>query len=338
LCIEVFLQEGMMLRSLRGVVLAVSVAAATAPGVQGQAWSDRLFDSTTHDFKYVARGVIARHSFRITNRLAQRLHIASVQPSCPVCSVAQPSKQWLEPGESTTIDAAINTLSFAGPRSVSVTVTFDYPQLDQARLTLVCFSRSDVVLNPGEIYFGTVQRGTAASRDLSLEYAGSTTWKIERATCGNPDIQVELSESRREPGRVGYRLAVSLRPEAAPGAIVDRISLEVNDAYNKTIEIPLQAMVVGDVTLSQRTLQFGSVAPGAASKQVVIRGVRPFRIVKVEGGNAPFSIEVPDATRQTHFLKVTCKPDRPGELAGDFLIYTDIDSNPLKLHVAATAK
>lgn len=323
--------------TVTAALLSAVIAFQPQSSSSARTWGERLFDSTAHDFQYVARGAVVRHSFLVTNRLDRRVHIDSVEPSCPVCSVAKPAKVSLEPGESTQIDASINTLSFTGPRSVAITVTFDQPQFEQVRLTLQCYSRSDIVINPGEVNFGTQRRGEAITRNLTIAYAGTADWKIASATAANPDLQVALAETNRGNGRVDYRLSVMLNAEAAPGSIHDRVVLTINDAYNKTIELPVFGVVVGDVTLSQRNLSFGTLSATNSSKQVVVRGSRPFRITRVDSAGGPFSVVFPDEARKTHFLKVVCNPDKaPGELSQDFEIVTDLEPRPLHLHVTAT--
>ena len=320
------------------VLLGVGTNHAFADG-----WADKLFDNTSHDFGYVARGERLQKAFTITNKLDRRLHIASATPSCSVCTLAKREKDWIEPGELTELIAELNTLGINGFKSVTITVTFDQPFYGQAQLIIRCFSRSDIVINPGEAALGTVKKGTAAVRTITIDYAGDPNWKITSATSTNPAVEVELKETRRQgarypDGRVAYVMQVRLKPDAPPGPIRDRILLGINDAYNKSIDLALQANVQSDVSLSPPTLSFGSVSSGRnTSKQVLVHGVRPFRILEIEGSDGPFKIRKPNEAKQLHVLTVELQDAQgTGTLSQDFKIKTDMEGEELlKLSVSA---
>lgn len=311
-------------------------------------WAERLFDTLSHDFGTVARGQHVKKRFKITNTLSRPLHIASAVPSCRICSVAKLDRQWLQPGESVMLETGMQTIGFTGPRSVSVTVTFDRPSYGRARLTLQCYSRSDVVLSPGELVLGTVKQGKPITRKMKIEYAGRPDWKIAAATCANRAIDVALEETHRGPTaggghhEIGYLMTVSLKPEAPVGRIFDRIMLEVNDAYNKSLDVVVRGTVQSQVTLLPTAfLSFGTVSlTNPSSKRVLVgRSSEPFKIVSIEEGQpGPFQINRPVLAKQLHTLKVTLKPDgRPGKVKQNFTIKTDLEGQrPLKLTVSAT--
>ena len=97
-------------------------------------------------------------------------------------------------------------------------------------------------------------------------------------------------------------------------------------------------MVQADVSLSPAALTLGSVpAGGATTKQVLVRGVRPFKIVSIESDEGPFQIQKPEEAKQLHILTVTLAADhQPGDVAQHFTIATDMEGEPpLKLSVTA---
>jgi hypothetical protein len=268
------------------------------------------------------------------------LHIASVRPSCPVCTVTKPEKEWLEPGESTVIRASLNTRNVLGFKDVRIDVTFDQPSYAVTQLRLQCTGRSDIVFSENEVALGTVKRGQSASKTINIAYAGSNDWRIDGVSCDNPAIETELVEMRRGSGLVDYQLRVTVKPDAPPGAIRDRIWLGVKDAYNKSgIEVALNALIKADLSLSTSALDVGNVPSGStASRQVIVRGVRPFKITDIHGDDGPIQIERPDESKQLHILTVTIKAadQPPGEVSQYFEIETDMKGEePLKLTVSA---
>jgi hypothetical protein len=318
------------------VALLIGLGPASA---QNTTTYEQLFDKTSHDFGYVQRGRVMV-PFKITNKFAQRLHIASAVPSCRVCTVAKIENDTLAPGESTTLEAGFDTTLFTGPRSVSVTITFDQPSYAQVRLQLVCNARTDIVIVPGDISFGTVKRGVAESKTMTIEYAGKSDWHLALRPGANSWLDLKLEEKHRGDGKVGYELSAALKPDAPPGLLRERVVLDVDDAYNKTLEVAVQGTIQADVFLSPSALSFGTIhGSAAAAKNVLVRGapgVRPFKLVSIEASEGPFEIEVPEDTRPFHVLKVGLKAGQPkGPVSQRFDIKTDVDSEPVRLTVTA---
>jgi hypothetical protein len=305
-----------------------------------QNWSDQLFEKRSHDFGYQARNSRVEHNFVIKNTLNRRVHIQSATPSCAVCTLTKPEKEWLEPGESTVLKASIDTLKLTPGlrKDVTITVIFDQPSYSRTMLDIHAIARSDVVFSQNEVALGTVKRGTPASKTINIEYAGSNDWKIDGASTSNPYVDTELVETHRGNGLVGYKLTVALKPDAPPGAIRDRINLGINDAYNKSgVDIALHANVHADVSLSASALDVGNLTPGSTTtKTVLVRAVKPCKIVEIDGEEGPAQIEKPEETKQLHILTITVKAgEQPGEINQDFEIKTDMDGEaPLKLKVS----
>jgi hypothetical protein len=330
----------MIARKVLTTGLWVCIVVSTARSASAQSWADQTVEKKFHDFGYVARNAKCEHDFVVKNVLNRRLHIASVKPSCPVCTVTKPEKEWLEPGESTVIKASLNTRNVLGFKDVRIDVTFDQPTYAVTQLKLQCTSRSDIVFSENEVGLGVVKRGHSASKTINIAYAGSSDWRIEGVSCNNPAIDTELVEVGRGNGLVDYQLKVTVKPDAPPGIIRDRIWLGVKDSYNKSgLEVAVNANIRADLSLSTSALDVGNVSAGSmATRQVIVRGVRPFRITEIEGDAGPIHIEKPQEAKQLHILTVTVKAgdQPPGEVTQDFEIKTDMQGEePLKLTVSA---
>jgi hypothetical protein len=119
---------------------------------------------------------------------------------------------------------------FSGPRSQTVRVTVGPQHVSEATLTVVAVTRADVVCNPGEVAFGTVTRGRAASATFDVEYAGPLAWKVTEATVpkGSP-FTATVEEMFRGPGLVGYRVTVTLRRYTVPGEFRKMNLLKTNE-------------------------------------------------------------------------------------------------------------
>ena len=334
-----------MERAGKCYALAFLVTVTIAEPAPAQ-WAARMFNSMDHDFGTVARGQHVKTQFKITNIFDTAVHIASAVPSCSICTVTKLEKNWLKPGESMMLEAGMNTIGFTGPRSVSVTVTFDRPSYSSARLTLRCYSRSDVVFSPGEILLGDVKQGTAVTKRMKIHYAGRSDWQIASATCTNPAISVDLKETHRRVSaagshhEIGYEMTVSLKTDAPAGRIYEQILLGINDAYNKSLPVLVRGTVKSEVNLSPKILNFGNVSVAKPPlKQVLVLGKRPFKIVDIEAVEpGPFQIERSEAVKRFHTLKVRIDPEgQPGKVTQVFRIKTNLDGMPpLELTVTGT--
>src|SRR5438132_6705946 len=107
-----------------GLIIA-SVLWATAPARAGS-WADSLFEELSKDFGSVSRGPALTYPFRLTNNTDKKVHISGVRVSCG-CTTASALKTELEPGESTSIQATMDTRRFIGVKNVTLYVSFDQP-------------------------------------------------------------------------------------------------------------------------------------------------------------------------------------------------------------------
>src|SRR5260370_16882450 len=111
------------------VVLAGLWAAGPAAAA---GWADGLFDDLSKDFGSVPHGQLLTHSFRITNNTQNAVNISTVRVSCG-CVSASATRGFLNPGESTTLVAKMDSSVFYGVRTVTIFVPFAPPTFHQAR-------------------------------------------------------------------------------------------------------------------------------------------------------------------------------------------------------------
>ncbi len=126
----------------------------------GQEWAQNMFKVREHDFGTVARGAKAEYRFVFDNIYMEDVHIAGVRTSCGCTtpSVENPSLKTYEKG---AILAHFNTPTFQGARGATLTVTIDKPFYAEVQLHVKGFIRSDVVVEPGSVQVGSVDRARA---------------------------------------------------------------------------------------------------------------------------------------------------------------------------------
>jgi hypothetical protein len=317
---------------------AVLLAGLWAAGPAAAAsWADGLFDELSKDFGSVPRGPTLTHQFRVTNTTQGPVHIAGVRVSCG-CVTAAALNTWLQPGESTAVQARMDTTRFLGVKSVTIYVMFDRPALEEVRLWVQANARNDFSVTPDTLAFGQVKRGATPAAAVAVTFYGSGDTQVVDVRAESNYVRPELKEVRREGSLVGYELTTRLRPDTPVGKWYTDVWLLTNSAAIPQVRVPLTVDVESPLTVSPEALALGQVPVGGESeRRVIVRGVRPFRITGVQGAGGPLAVRdsAPDS-KPIHVLTVRLKADKPGELSRTLRVHTDLpDEGEVEFQVSA---
>ncbi len=313
---------------LRNLMAAIFLCLTLVSAGAAQEWATKMFTTTSHDFQTVAAGSKAEFRFPLKNLYEEDCHIQGVRSSCG-CTTPIIVKSDLKTFETGEIVAEFNTKKFIGHKSATITVIFDKPFPAEVQLQIKGFIRSDVVLQPGLVDFGTVDVGTAAEKRVAVSYAGRNNWGLVKAKAPK-GLEAEIVETGRGQGQVTYELLVRLSKTAAPGYIQDQILLVTNDERNSEIPVDVEARVVSEISVSPSSVFMGVVQPGQqVTKQLIVRGRRPFKIVGVKCDDASFEIVADNQTRALHRLPIVFTAgDKQGKIAQQIAIETDQGATP----------
>ncbi|REK08934.1 MAG: DUF1573 domain-containing protein [Planctomycetota bacterium] len=303
--------------------LAVALTATTATAQQ---WADRMFTEKDVDFGAVPRAAKVEHEFVVTNPYKEDVHIASVRSSCG-CTQPRIENDDLKTHESGKIICRFNTRAFTGQRGATVTVTFDRPQWAEVQLHVKGYIRTDVVLDPNHVDFGSLAEGEPGDKKIQIQYAGRNDWKITGVKSDSPYVTASVKETGRSGGRVGYRLDVKLSDDAPAGYLNDQLVLTTNDRRATQFPVAVEARIVPELTVSPASLMLGTVQPGQkVTKQIVVRGAKPFSIVDIRCDNDYLKFQPSEEAKQVHLVPVTLEaPEKPGKLACTIEIVTDLE-------------
>lgn len=313
--------------------------------VNAASWSKTLFTENQHDFGPVPRGAKVKHDFMMVNRLAEPITILSLRPSCG-CTSGRANASVVGAGQSTIIEAHMDTRNFVGPKSTVLYVGLMTAGGQEAEVGLGVSAQilSDIVLNPGSIDFGTVMRGQSPTQVLTIDRINGEGWRFNRMVSGSRALAAKLVETARDAGSVSYSLSVSLKPDAPGGLIRDEIRMMSNDPETPSIPVMVTAWIRGDLTAAPSILAFGQVNSSAGVQgRFIVRGSRPFTIRSIEGVGDGFSTsEARKDPQAMHVVTVAYKPEE-GTTRGDirrvFRVHTDLPGEPpldltATLHVA----
>ncbi len=299
-------------------------------------------DGLTKDFGVVPHGAQLFHRFPITNIYAVPMQIVELRTSCG-CVTATPSKRVLEPRETVTIDVSMDTRRFTGAKTATIRVAVGPQFASSADLQISATSRQDTSFEPGEVNFKQVVLGDKVFQKVRVEYNGQLEWQIKEVIVprGLP-IDVQVTETHRKAGKVGYVLDVTLRSDAPLGLWKDMIQLRTNRAEAILVPLLIQANVVPGLTLSAPNgLNLGSVKTDEPYRcQIVVQANKPFRILEVGGLDNVISLEIPasEKSQRVQLLKFRCLFDKPGKFKRELKIKTDAQEAPASVTIEATVE
>jgi hypothetical protein len=314
-----------MLRWVLLCGLAVNSAATTGAAAD---WARKMFTETSHDFATIARGAKAEYRFVLKNIYLGDIHIADVRVSCG-CTTPRIEKEWLKTYEEGAIVASINSEKFLGSQSSTITVTLDKPRRAEVQLHVTVYVHSEVVFQPASAQLGNVDRGTPVEKKISVSHTRRGDWRILEVKSGNPHLSGEVVETARQRNRVSYELRVRLDANAPAGYVRDYLMLVTNDGRSTTIPVLVEGCVLPGLSVSPASLFLGTLRPGqGVTKQVVVRGKAPFRIVSITADCNCFKIASPAdaAAKPFHLVPITFTAEgKPGKIVKTIRIETDLD-------------
>src|SRR5262245_3608358 len=314
--------------TLIALLLAAGEAAA-----QTEQWANKLFmkphgEGTFYDFGSVPRGGVLTHRFPLKNIYAVPLEIVGTRISCGCVSITS-TPQVLKSRETSFIEITMDARRFTGPKTVNVFITIGPQFTSTATLTVSANSRADVVLNPGQISFGVVERGDKSTRTIDVEYAGRLDWRVSGVAKHALPVETKLEQLYRERGRVGYRLHVTLKPDAAAGPLKQELSLETNDSASPLVPVLIEATIQAPLSVKPASVSLGSIKAGSeiVTQRIIVQGYKPFKILSIAGEGDGFSADLPTTTARVHIVTIKFQPAKAGEFKKTLQIKTDMDKD-----------
>jgi len=324
-----------MIRSIAGFFLSICLASTASAGT----WAENLFSELSHEFGSIPRGSDQRCQFIINNSTQGPIRLTGMSRTCGCTQVTLDEKVVLDqntkvsrenklilPGQQARIGVVLDTRGFTGHKSAEITVSFDQPSNVDVRLTVSSFIRQDIVLNPGAIQFGSLSSGQEMIKELDIEYAGAANWQILSVTSASPDMDVQFAELYRRPGQVGYRITANLKATAPVGSLRESITVETNDSGVPQFGLLVNGQIQPELIVTPTSLSMGSLRTGqTVTRQVLLRGKKPFQVVSVEGGNGEFRVEKPEGSSAFHKVIVRFTgSDETGNHECNFKVVTDL--------------
>ena len=309
--------------------LILAAVLGVVSNLQASTWADGMFDELSHDFGSVPRGPKLTHYFRIVNNSKQPVHIASVRVSCGRCSSAQVLQNYLQPGQETAVLATMDTNQFINTKTITIYVTFDQPRFEEVRLWMQANSREDVIFAPSSIAFGSVKRGTTPESKLLISFLGGGATQVLETKSDSNYVQPVIKEVAQTNGTTAYEITAKLRGDTPAGKWYTDVWLKTNNPSMPRLRVPVTVEIEAALSVNPSTVSLGQVKAGVEEdRKVIIRGVRPFRILSIGGTDSQLQVrQTSTESKAVHVLTVTLNPRDVGELSRIIRVQTDLTSN-----------
>jgi hypothetical protein len=284
-----------------------------------------MFEGVSRDFGSVPRGAILVHPFRLTNNTGVPVTIGTPRVSCG-CTTAWVLQNQLAPGQSTAIMVQMDTHRFQRDKNVTIYVPFTRPNFEEVRLWVQANSRDDVTVTPDTLSFGQIKKGTNPAARVTISFMGASGWQINGVSSDSNYVLTSLKQLPGNPMEVNYLLTARLRPDTPVGKWYTDIWLQTTNPATPRVRVPLTVEIQSALSLSPPSVSLGQVQAGTTTeRKIILRGVKPFRIINVRGVNAQWSVRDSSVSSKTvHVLTVTLKARTAGDSASTIKIFTDL--------------
>lgn len=291
-------------------------------------YAAEMFETTSHDFGVVVKGSKTEFDFVFTNKYKEDFEIQSVTSSCqcttPSFSPRGPIKSW----EKGVIHIRVNTKNFVGNKNATITVRFSKPYYMEVQLHSYVYIRTDVDVEPGVVYFGTVSAGQKPVISVNVNSVKDMNWRIldVQSTCGF--LAVDLKQIARQYNRVSYQMLVHLKDNAPPGNFSEYLELVTNDPNPRSSRflVPVEGRIRPTLSVNPSPLSFGLLEVGKMTeKSLVLQGAVPFKILDITSEDPNISASIKTTPQKVHVVKLSYQGDRPRNINGSITIMTDLE-------------
>jgi len=270
------------------------------------------------------------HDFIVKNAGDAELEIKNVKTSCG-CTVAQPEKKNLAPGEETKIKTTLTLKGRQGAVSKTVTVESNDPRDPMYKLELKGNAVAAITIEPRTVNFGPITDNEPHTQTVSIKSSKpEITFKIESVdTSAAQQVKAELKTV--EEGKA-YEVALSLAENLPVGNMNGRITLKTDDPQRPTLQINVFAQIVGDLNISPQeiNLRFSEDATKKSTQflRVSAGRVKEFTISEVVAPIPDMKAELQPRNPNDYLIKLTDMPQTDALDGKELIIKTNVASSP----------
>lgn len=164
---------------------------------------------TTYDFGEIFQGEKAAYKFQIKNGGDGLLKLQDIQSTCG-CTVANPEKSIIEPGEKVSLEVAFNSSGRSGKQKKRITISTNDPNNSKAYLTIQGTIITELTFSPSRLNYKDVSPGDQSETLITVKNTGRRNLVLEKITAGSKQIQVSSSSGKPLPLPVSLAVGESI--------------------------------------------------------------------------------------------------------------------------------
>ena len=224
----------------------------TAISMVAQKASPQIFSNEqTFDFNDIKRDEILKHDFYVKNIGTQTLKIKDVKSSCE-CTVVQPVKKNIEPGDSVKVTAEFSTVDKIGPQRHHIYILSNDPKNPEYRLTLlgnVVLTKAEKeslpsIVIPYTVYdFGDVKQGKVLKHTIEIKNVGKSLLRIKKVKTGCSYLKLSLKKKTVKHKETA-KLNLKFNTKGLSGKQSCVITIRSNDPHVRVAIITVMANVL----------------------------------------------------------------------------------------------
>lgn len=297
------------------------------------------------DFGTVPKGEKINYSFVIKNTGNADLEIIAAKPTCG-CTVADFDKI-IKPGQSGKVTASVDTVSFAGPISKSVTLETNDPNAPTAQVTISAVVKPFVDAYPAGFVRYNILQGEAETQTVTLYSEEEEPLEIVKIE--SPQQWIKVTPRKVEgadkvanigrSGQVQYKLDIAVGgTDAKIGPLAEKIKVVTNSKHQPEYSISVSGLVRPTFRVEPTAVNFGEVSfsDTAATRTVVLRSnnlktPEVFTVSKVESSvtGVTAAVKPTDKKGEYEVTLQVAKDAKPGAVDGQITIHTSDKVKPV---------
>jgi len=330
-----------MNRHVKPAILALCAVLLVATTLLAQAGTPKAVPvEPITDVGVVPKGDKVVHDFIIRNEGDAPLQITDVKASCG-CTVVNYDKV-VAPGQTGKIHAEVDSTTFNGPISKSVTVFTNDPNNAQIDLTLRAKIEPFIQAKPGYARYITVQGEEKTGTIQQTIWApDGTSFDVVKVESPFPYLKTSFREAKPEeriPDATGkqWRIEMALSNDAPVGPLADHVRITTTHPKQKLVTIPISGFVRPVIAVTPEVADFGQIEirePIVSTLYVRNFATEPIKITGAEGDLPGLKAAIePVEGKEGHEyqVRVTLSPQMAkGPFNGKLTLRTDSPKKPV---------
>jgi hypothetical protein len=302
--------------------------AAVAFGHAAYAGPNDFFYEKSKDFGVTPRGPILTHYFFLTNKSQNTVTLGQPRVSCGCTAATLTGTNQLKPGETTAIAAHMDTRKIQQSytlKSVIVYVPFLAPQFEEVQLKVQSIARDDLMMAPSAFELGTVKMGAGGKASTKVTLLSDENWKLTEVKSTGGYVKADFKEVSRVGKQVTYDVTASLDPTCPAGNWTAEVWVKSNNPGIDRLRIPLTVNVEQAIAINPGEVKLNGLKLGQPTEhRIQLKSDKPFRVTDIKGAGDAVKVETQEKEATVvQTLKVTVKPDKPGNIARTLEVQTN---------------